>query len=259
MSKKQITINPSKVTMPQEISKPNEILEDFSYLAKQFSKQIVKKTSRLAFRHTKMVSVFSRFDAHDILMENKQSMLPFSQYSFNYTQEQADVFINQMIDYGVIVGAELYDSNNYRYNEKFNEKLPYSAQKEKFNISKYVECDISMKKDINVFILMKNPLDINLILYTAVSIVLILFLSSFKIWPDSIKGKTHYVFYGLLGFTAFLFFLGVIRLIFFVITYFIDFPGTWIFPNLFADVGFFESFVPLYERASVTSFQEKNK
>jgi translocation protein SEC62 len=40
--------------------------------------------------------------------------------------------------------------------------------------------------------------------------------------------------------------LAVIRLILFVITMFALPPGIWLFPNLFEDVGFFESFVPLW-------------
>jgi translocation protein SEC62 len=48
------------------------------------------------------------------------------------------------------------------------------------------------------------------------------------------------------GFIGFLIVLAIIRLIVFAITVFTHKPGIWLFPNLFEDVGFFESFVPVW-------------
>jgi len=38
-----------------------------------------------------------------------------------------------------------------------------------------------------------------------------------------------------------------VRLIFYIITVVVTPPGIWIFPQLFADVGFVDSFIPFYE------------
>lgn len=49
-----------------------------------------------------------------------------------------------------------------------------------------------------------------------------------------------------LGFIGAIAVLAVVRLLLFMVTMFAVPPGIWLFPNLFEDVGFFESFVPLW-------------
>jgi translocation protein SEC62 len=49
-----------------------------------------------------------------------------------------------------------------------------------------------------------------------------------------------------LGFIGAIAVLAVVRLLLFIVTMFAFPPGIWLFPNLFEDVGFFESFVPLW-------------
>jgi translocation protein SEC62 len=51
--------------------------------------------------------------------------------------------------------------------------------------------------------------------------------------------------------------IAVVRLILFVITMFAVPPGIWLFPNLFEDVGFFESFVPLWGWQKVPKGKKK--
>ena len=48
----------------------------------------------------------------------------------------------------------------------------------------------------------------------------------------------------MLGLIAAFFAMALVRLIVFVATVFTIPPGLWIFPNLFEDVGFFDSFRP---------------
>jgi translocation protein SEC62 len=85
----------------------------------------------------------------------------------------------------------------------------------------------------------------------------------FPLWPSFMRLGVWYLSMLVLAFLAALFALAIIRLIVYVITVFAAPPGLWIFPQLFADVGFvshlfdsrpartdvtqFESFVPLYE------------
>lgn len=56
----------------------------------------------------------------------------------------------------------------------------------------------------------------------------------------------YYVSLLMMGFLAFLLILGVIRAVLWVLLILSIGRGGWLFPNLFADVGFFESFVPLW-------------
>lgn len=69
----------------------------------------------------------------------------------------------------------------------------------------------------------------------------------FPLWPPFMRLGVWYLSMLVLAFLAALFALAIVRLIIYIITVFTIPPGLWIFPQLFADVGFFESFVPLYE------------
>ncbi|KAG9105922.1 Translocation protein S62 [Ceratobasidium sp. 392] len=56
-----------------------------------------------------------------------------------------------------------------------------------------------------------------------------------------------YLSIGVLGLIGLFFVIAILRLIFYVITVVTASPGIWIFPQLFADVGFVDSFIPLWE------------
>lgn len=70
------------------------------------------------------------------------------------------------------------------------------------------------------------------------------FLASYQMWPSSLRRVTWYVM--MLGFVfmGLLLVISIVRLIFFIATYFAYPPGIWIFPNLFEDVSFIDSFIP---------------
>lgn len=73
------------------------------------------------------------------------------------------------------------------------------------------------------------------------------FLASYQMWPSSLRRVTWYVMMLAFVFMGFLLVTSIIRLIVFMITYFTHKPGVWLFPNLFEDVGFFDSFIPLWD------------
>jgi translocation protein SEC62 len=68
----------------------------------------------------------------------------------------------------------------------------------------------------------------------------------FPLWPPILRTAVWYLSIALLGLIAAIAVIAIVRLILFVITMFAVPPGIWLFPNLFEDVGFFESFVPLW-------------
>lgn len=68
----------------------------------------------------------------------------------------------------------------------------------------------------------------------------------YPFWPGILKDGMWYLLMAGVGFIVFLLVLAVVRLMLFVVTVVAVKPGIWLFPNLFEDVGFFESFVPLY-------------
>ena len=68
----------------------------------------------------------------------------------------------------------------------------------------------------------------------------------FPLWPDTLRSGAWYLGMAVVGFIIFIIVLAIVRLILFAITAIALKPGIWLFPNLFEDVGFFESFVPLW-------------
>ncbi|GAA5848646.1 hypothetical protein JCM5353_002762 [Sporobolomyces roseus] len=68
----------------------------------------------------------------------------------------------------------------------------------------------------------------------------------FPLWPVKMRVGVWYMSVGVLGLIAAFFGLAIVRLIGWVITKLVLSPGIWLFPNLFADVGFVDSFIPLW-------------
>ena len=60
----------------------------------------------------------------------------------------------------------------------------------------------------------------------------------FPLWPPIMKLGVWYLRIGVLGLIGLFFAIAIVRLIFYVITIIVASPGIWIFPKLFADVGF---------------------
>jgi len=69
----------------------------------------------------------------------------------------------------------------------------------------------------------------------------------FPLWPPMMRLGVWYLSVAMLGVIGLFFALAIVRLIFYVITIIVASPGIWIFPQLFADVGFVDSFIPLWE------------
>ncbi|KZT71893.1 translocation protein [Daedalea quercina L-15889] len=69
----------------------------------------------------------------------------------------------------------------------------------------------------------------------------------FPLWPPVMRLWVWYLSIGVLGLVGLFFAIAIVRLIFYIITVIVASPGIWIFPKLFADVGFVESFIPLWE------------
>lgn len=60
----------------------------------------------------------------------------------------------------------------------------------------------------------------------------------FPLWPPIMRLGVWYLSIAMLGLIGLFFGIAIFRLIFYIITIVVASPGIWIFPNLFADVGF---------------------
>lgn len=121
-----------------------------------------------------------------------------------------------------------------------------------------MDLDTKFKKDSSYMWVQETTSHLNILMSIAVIIFSILILM-FQLWPSNLKQYASYATYPLLGFMAFMIFMGIVRLIFFSITFFTHPPGIWIFPNLFADVGIKDSFIPVWEYHGVDTKPKKKE
>ncbi|PYH94617.1 translocation protein [Aspergillus ellipticus CBS 707.79] len=81
----------------------------------------------------------------------------------------------------------------------------------------------------------------------AVAVVIAIFaVVLFPLWPMFMRQGVWYLSVGMMGLLGLFFVMSIFRLILFCVTVFVVPPGLWLFPNLFEDVGFFDSFKPLW-------------
>ncbi|WOO83403.1 Translocation protein SEC62 [Vanrija pseudolonga] len=68
----------------------------------------------------------------------------------------------------------------------------------------------------------------------------------FPLWPNTLRVGVWYLSVGALGLIGAFIVLAIIRLIFWCFTKIFMSKAIWMFPNLFEDVGFVDSFIPLW-------------
>ncbi|GAA5907851.1 Sec63 complex subunit SEC62 [Sporobolomyces salmoneus] len=95
-----------------------------------------------------------------------------------------------------------------------------------------------------VWLIDQNP--IKQLVLAAAMVLVVLAGVMFPLWPIKMRIGVWYLSVGVLGLIAGFFGLAIVRLIGWVITKLLVSPGIWLFPNLFADVGFVDSFIPLW-------------
>lgn len=83
-------------------------------------------------------------------------------------------------------------------------------------------------------------------LYGVLMLVGVFTVVLFPLWPRSMRTGVWYLSMGFLGLLGLFFAMAIVRLVIFCVTYLALPQAFWLYPNLFEDCGFFESFVPLY-------------
>jgi translocation protein SEC62 len=89
--------------------------------------------------------------------------------------------------------------------------------------------------------------------YALGALVLVMIFVMFPLWPLKLRQGAWYLSMAFFGVIVLFFVMAIIRLILFCITMFTHAPGLWLFPNLFEDVGFIDSFIPLWAWQTVRS------
>ncbi|KAI9727326.1 MAG: Translocation protein S62 [Chrysothrix sp. TS-e1954] len=84
------------------------------------------------------------------------------------------------------------------------------------------------------------------LVYSIGALVLVIAFVLFPLWPIVLRQGVWYLSMAALGLLGAFFGLAIVRLILFVVSLGAVPPGIWLYPNLFEDVGFFDSFKPLW-------------
>ncbi|KAK2037591.1 translocation protein [Colletotrichum somersetense] len=83
-------------------------------------------------------------------------------------------------------------------------------------------------------------------LYSILALILIFIVVCYPLWPLKLRLGVYYLSWGFLGLLGLFFLMAIFRVILFCVTYFVASPGLWLFPNLWEDVSFVDSFKPVW-------------
>lgn len=99
-----------------------------------------------------------------------------------------------------------------------------------------------------IYVWIYDPIPMHYWLFGALLVVGAIVVCLFPLWPPALRKGVYYLSIAAAGFLVFILGLAVLRVIVFCIVWFVT--GSkhhfWLFPNLTEDVGFLESFWPLY-------------
>lgn len=110
----------------------------------------------------------------------------------------------------------------------------------------------------NYYIWTYQPSNPFLFIYTILGVITIFTIILFPLWPFWMRKGVWYLSVILLGLIVLFFIIAILRLIIYVLT--LALPNQfWLFPNLFEDCGFVESFIPFYEWTSPDAKKTKKK
>lgn len=95
--------------------------------------------------------------------------------------------------------------------------------------------------------------------YAALALLAIFTVVCYPLWPLKMRQGVYYLSWGFLGLLGLFFVMAIFRVILFCITYFVVSPGLWLFPNLWEDVSFVDSFKPVWAWHEAPKKKKKSK
>lgn len=82
--------------------------------------------------------------------------------------------------------------------------------------------------------------------YAGLALLVIFAVVLYPLWPLKMRQGVYYLSWGFLILLGLFFLMAIFRVILFCVTYFATPPGLWLFPNLWEDVSFLDSFKPVW-------------
>lgn len=105
----------------------------------------------------------------------------------------------------------------------------------------------------NIYVWIYDPVHAKTLVIGSLIVLGAIALCLFPLWPEEVRIGVYYVSLAAAGFVGFILSLVVVRLILFCVIWLLTIGRHrfWLLPNLTEDVGFFESFRPLYKHDTV--------
>jgi len=238
-------------------------------------------TKKTKFMHSHTVEFFVGSKAVDMLMEDspfseKKVKNPETDFHFKF-REQAIEFCDELLKHKMFHRAKKIqvddkfkkkskkaktdntEGENTAEENKDNKAVEKSDKKKrKIRLDMHLEQLFLDGKEVYVWIYDPTPwyywVGGGAIVLITIAICL------FPLWPPWMRLGVHYLSIGAAGFLVAIIALAIIKYIIFGLVFLLSAGKLkfWIFPNLTEDVGFFESFLPIYDY-TYTGPQKKDK
>ncbi|RYO89905.1 hypothetical protein DL766_006932 [Monosporascus sp. MC13-8B] len=95
--------------------------------------------------------------------------------------------------------------------------------------------------------------------YGALALGVVFLIVLYPLWPLVLRQGVYYLSWGFLGLLGLFFLMAIFRVILFCVTYFVVPPGLWLYPNLWEDVSFMDSFRPVWAWHETEKPKKKKK
>lgn len=92
--------------------------------------------------------------------------------------------------------------------------------------------------------------------YALLALALVFTIVLYPLWPIAMRQGVYYLSWGFMWLLAAFFAMAIFRVILFGVTYMFS-PGFWLFPNLWEDVSFMDSFRPVWAWHEVSHLPRK--
>jgi len=232
-------------------------------------------TKKTKFAHSHVVEYFSAVKALDALMKDSpwapEKAKEEAELKFDY-REQAIDFMAELLRLNMFHRAKKIpvaekekkkkkeETDNDEEEEKetkvvtFPAKKPKEEKKDKDKDKKRRKIRLEMHNDQvfldgnDAYVWIYDPTPWYYYLAGGAIVLGIIAVCLFPLWPMEMRQGVYYLSVAAAGFLVFIIVLAIIKYIIFILL-FIGSAGKlkfWIFPNLTEDVGFFESFMPVY-------------
>ncbi|KAI1854131.1 hypothetical protein JX265_003549 [Neoarthrinium moseri] len=95
--------------------------------------------------------------------------------------------------------------------------------------------------------------------YAVLALIAIFIVVLYPLWPLFLRQGVYYLSWGFLMLLGLFFAMAIFRVILFCATYFLVPPGLWLYPNLWEDVSFMDSFRPVWAWHETAKPKKKKK